>query len=51
MQLKKKGQEMKNVLIMVKTEANNYEPFGIGSFNNAIKYAFLTKKVIKTVAL
>ena len=42
---------MKNVLIMVKTGSNRYEPIGIGSFNDAIKYAFLTKKVIKTVAL
>ena len=42
---------MKDVLIMVKNEANRYEPIGIGSFNEAIKYAFLTKKVIKTVAL
>lgn len=42
---------MKDVLIMVKTEANNYEPFAIGSFQDAIKYAFLTKKVIKTVAI
>ena len=42
---------MKDVLIMVKIEANRYEPIGIGSFQDAIKYAFLTKKVIKTVAL
>lgn len=42
---------MKDVLIMVKKGSNHYEPMAIGSFNDAIKYAFLTKKVIKTVAL
>lgn len=42
---------MKDVLIMVKKGSNQYEPIAIGSFQDAIKYAFLTKKVIKTVAL
>ncbi len=50
-QLKKRGQKMKNVLIMVKKGSNNYEPMAIGSFEDAVKYAFKTKKVVKTVAL